>query len=153
MICQSLKLIHRVEQNDPTLTELMISTGDDKCFDPSSNIRLLRPSDSSYESAYNRLGLRSLTTYLLDDIALDITDRGFFDGLLRNSSIKCLELGGDNNALMARLGPEVLVAYHANNNLTRLSLVFADMRNGDLITTSQGVAQASKNFIWWDATN
>jgi len=140
----SLKLIHRAEENDPTLTELMISTGDDECFDPSSNVRLLRPSDSSYESAYNRLGgaiagnlhLRTLTIHLLDDIALDITDREFFDGLLRNSSIKCLELGGDNNALMARLGPEVLGAYHANNNLTRLSLVFADMRNGDLTTTS-----------------
>ena len=124
------------------MTEFIIRS---ECFDPSSNILLLRPSDSSYESAYNRLGgaiagnlyLKTLCIYL-DDTTLDIADRCFFDGLLRNSSITILRLlSSSNTNIVVGVGQEILTAYHANRKLTQLFICRIDLQEGsDLVNTT-----------------
>ena len=137
----SRAMLSRVDKNDPTVTEFQIGgTG----FD--SDMNMLRPSDSSYESAFCRLGgciaenthLIQLDIYLSDGILLNITDRGFFDGLLRNSSIKTLRLlCPPNTNIVDGVEQEILTAYHANNNLTKLTLISIDMQNGrDLVNTT-----------------
>ena len=131
----------RVDKNDPTVTEFQIGG---KGFD--SDMNMLRPSDSSYESAFCRLGgciaenthLIQLDIYLSDGILLHTTDRGFYDGLLRNSSIKTLRLlCPPNTNIIGGVEQEILTAYHANNHLTQLTLISIDMQNGrDLFTTT-----------------
>lgn len=134
-------MLSRVQENDPTLTEFQIGG---KGFD--SDMNMIRPSDSSYESAFCRLGgciaenthLIQLDIYLCDGILLHTTDRGFYDGLLRNSSIKTLRLlCPPNTNIIGGVEQEILTAYHANNHLTQLTLISIDMQNGrDLFTTT-----------------
>ena len=74
----------------------------------------------------------------LDDTTLDIADRCFFDGLLRNSSITILRLlCSSNTNIVGGVGQEILTAYHANRKLTQLFICRIDLQKGsDLVNTT-----------------
>lgn len=118
---QSADILRRVEQNDDTLKELDI--GNDRSF------------NSSLGSDFNRLGVAIATNLhitrfeaRLQDIALNVTDSGFYEGLKRNSSIKRLVFYGSND-IMGGVGQEILQAYQlGNNNLTGLCILCCNLR-------------------------
>jgi len=97
--------LHRVEHNDDSLTTIAIGSAEEG-FD------------------FNRLGkaiatnthLTSCNVYLRD-IALNVTDRGFYDGLKQNTSIyKLIIECGTAYIHDFRVGYEILKAYQENNN-------------------------------------
>ena len=79
----------------------------------------------------NNTHLFSLTINLSNRIPLGVTNRGFFNGLTRNSSIRNLELYCNRRNIAEGVGQEILKVYQENNNqLTVLGIYDADLQNG-----------------------
>ena len=115
----SQETLRRVESNDDTLTTLKIKNCN---FD--RNGRFNSSDGRDFSTLDSSIGentrMTKLVVVLNDDIALDVTDRGFFEGIKRNSSISELVLNCENRGVVDELVHEILKAYHTNNNLTRL---------------------------------
>ena len=154
MNSHSRETLRRVTQNDPSLTSLSIAgnnyygVADGKFY-----------SDSSVD--YSRLGaaianntnLEEMVVRLSDDRPdnthldrlevtlsnrlLGVSDRGFYDGLKRNSSISNLKLWCYSINVAGGVGQEILKVYQENNQLTFLSIISANLQNsngGDRVT-------------------
>ena len=70
--------------------------------------------------------------------ALTIENKGFFDGIRRNTSIETLELHcagasivDENVSRFERMAYEILTSYQENNNLTQLDLHLASIRSDE----------------------
>ena len=72
----------------------------------------------------------------LNDNALTVEDRGWYDGLRRNSSIKAIKLFGRNslnnhNFIIDGVLHEILKVYQENSShLTTISIRFCNLVNG-----------------------
>ena len=126
----------RVERNDITLDELSIGgygTTNYGGFDSTDG--------NDYSTLGRFIGENTRLTKLLirlhPSIALDVTDRGFFEGIKRNSSISELVLNCDGRGVVDELIYEILKAYHENNNLTRLCIARSDLQNGGDIAIAE----------------
>ena len=117
-LCQ-IKL-RRVEENDETLTKLYIGDYYDGDI-----------SGSDYSQLGAAIGENTHLTTLdvgLYGIALDVTDREFYDGLKQNMSIYELYLDCRSaRNIVSGVGHEILKIYQENNNLTRLRIDYADL--------------------------
>jgi len=125
----------RVEKNDPTLTALTIARRDGSS-DAYTRYTL------SVGNDYDRLGAAiGKNSYLTDLIVsataptLDVSNRGFFEGLKQNTSICNLSLGGrihnQRSPLVGGIIHEILNAYQDNNNnLTRIAIKHIVLQNG-----------------------
>ena len=122
-----------VTQNDPSLTELVI-------FDSDNNHGV---ADGKFYSDigddYSTLGvaiannthLEELRVLLSDGLALDVTNREFYDGLHRNTSISNLYLWCNHITIAGGVGQEILEVYQRNNShLTDLSVTGANLQSG-----------------------
>ena len=127
MNSNSQETLRRIEQNDAAVKQLWINRG----------------FQSSAASDYSRLGaaignntyLKTLAVHLGANQALDIANTEFFNGLKRNSSIRDLELNGDNQTLVEGVEHEILKLYQKiNNNLTRLYINEAVLDNEDAMS-------------------
>jgi hypothetical protein len=78
-------------------------------------------------------------------IALDASNRDFYDGLTRNSSINDLFLS--NRRLLGEVAEGILRVYKENNSLTRLVIVGANLRNGSGHSTLVTTLQRCTNLI------
>ena len=89
MDSDSLKTFRRVEQNDSTLTDLWIGNYH-WLTNESGNFSSRLGSDFSRFGGYIKENTHLKKLHVVSDhtiIGLKITDRGFFEGLKRNSSI------------------------------------------------------------------
>lgn len=127
----------RVEHNDPTLTKIMIGGG---------NAYTRYAHASSFRNDYDELGTSiggntHLTKLYYNSFvpgyvtALDVSNRGFFEGLKQNTSISNLLLDGRNrNRRSPLVGGNIhaiLNAYQRNNNkLSLLRINHVGLRNG-----------------------
>ena len=136
-------LLHRLEQNDATLNILQIG-GTFSLYGNDNSADMFYSTDS-ISIDFSRLGAAigqntHLThlQFVLANSGLDVTEREFFDGLKRNSSIHKLDINfGDqlNNQLAiveeGGVGHEILNAYQeSNRHLSRLYIRFASLQNG-----------------------
>ena len=137
-------LLRRLEQNDAILTKLQIG-GTFSQYASTDNTAGMFNSTETNSIDFSRLGdyigenthLTHLQ-FVLGDNELDVTEREFFDGLKRNSSIYKLDINfGDqlNNQLAiveeGGVGHEILNAYQeSNRHLSRLYIRFASLQNG-----------------------
>ena len=126
----SRETLRRVTQDDPSLTELCLA-------DNNYNVAGEFYSDNSDD--YSTLGatianntcLEELEVMLSNWIPLGVADRGFYDGLQRNSSISNLRLYCGNLNIAGGRVQEILQAYQENNSqLTYLSIQSADLQSG-----------------------
>ena len=125
--------LRRMNQNDPSLTELrLVGNSYGAAYGAFY-------SDSSDD--YSTLGaaianntyLAKLRVTLSDDVPLGVADREFYDGLKRNSSISTLRLHCNVNTpqTIAGVAHEILQVYQENNSyLTFLVITNANLRNG-----------------------
>jgi len=122
--------LHRVLQNDDTLKSLQI--GGRGGFSP-------RRFHSSDGDDYSTLGtcikenthLTKLVVVLVDVGALDVTNHEFYEGIKQNSSIHILGIDLNNQVIEeGGVVEEILETYQEKNNLTELSIHFADLQNG-----------------------
>ena len=125
----SQETLRSVNQNDPSLTELRIVNGiyvDEGEFysDDSDDYSTLGAATA------NNTHLAKLEVILSNRIPLGVADRGFYDGLKRNSSISVLSLNCDRHNISGGVGQEILQVYQENNNLTRLCIQQAVLVNG-----------------------
>ena len=112
-----LETLRRAEQNDSTLTELWIGDEDFSrlggCIGENTHLEIM---DITFGGTISNV----------------LRERGFFEGVKRNTSICSLSLN--------RIGPpqvevirELLKAYQENNNLTQLCIHHARMQRGDQV--------------------
>ena len=132
--------LRKIEQNDDALTELLIGRSYVR-----NNYNGAFNSSSSED--YSRLGaaignnthLSELSVADFDDRVLTVTNRRFFDGIKRNTSIHELYLDGRNRIIAGGVFHEILKAYQENNNhLTFIRISRAQLQNGggDIIATT-----------------
>ena len=135
MDSRALTTLRRVEQNDDTLSSLLIGSSQSLRIGSSLSEGVFHSSDSD---DYLRLGaaignnthLETLTVDLHGS-SLSVEDRGFYDGLKRNSSIVNLSLRLDNNTIIGGALTEVLEVYQENgSHLTKISIRFCNLVNG-----------------------
>ena len=124
-IC-SQETLRWVQENHDKLTELRIGGGH-------------RGFASSVGDDYSRLGaavgenthLKKLVVVLDDDVASDVTNNAFYDGLKQNSSIQVLTIHCSNSNIAGGVGQKILEAYQENNgNLTVIIISRVDLQNG-----------------------
>lgn len=140
----SQETLRRVENNDDELTKLSISS----IVGTVSNSRNMFWSDNNND--YSRLGssiaentnikhldisLNGIQFHCSDDDevyrTLQVTDRGFYDGLKCNSSISKITLRCASDILVGGVFHEILKTYQENNEyITYLEIIMADMQNG-----------------------
>ena len=127
----SQETLRRVTQNDPSLTGLTLYDYID-CDDDGEFYSENSDDYSTLGAAIaNNTHLVRLAVILSDDLPLTVADRGFYDGLKRNSSISDLELNCVSQFLVGGVGHEILKSYQKNNNnLTRLCIEHAVLDNG-----------------------
>ena len=112
-----LETLRRAEQNDSTLTKLWIGDEDFSrlggCIGENTHLEIM---DITFGGAISNV----------------LRERGFFEGVKRNTSICSLSLN--------RIGPsqveafrEILKVYQENNNLTQLCIHHARMQRGDQV--------------------
>ena len=138
--------LRRVEQNDDELTNLRIGG----CSHVINGIDFARLGGG----IANNHQLRKLFA-IVPFMGLSVTDRGFYDGIERNSSIQelvinCCSIERRNIADEELHG--ILKAYQENNNLTRLDIWSAGLQNGgaDIITTTLRRCTNLKNIVIYD---
>ena len=123
--------LHRIEQNDDALSELRIGGSLSKGEFHSSN-------SDDFSRLGAAIGNNTHLTELIVDLhrnSLAVEDRGFYDGLKRNSSIVDLILLGDNsnnnNTIIGGVLHEVLKVYQENSTLlTQISIRICNLVNG-----------------------
>lgn len=125
------RTLEKIANDDPAIHMLCIGNNSSDCY-------------------YSKLGkavatnshITSLTLgYIRDDIALDTTNRAFFDGLRQNSSIRGLLLtsGYNNRPITGPVIQEVLKVYREKRSITYLCIDHYNLTmNGaeDVIITS-----------------
>ena len=129
MDSRALNTLRRVEQNDDTLFKLQIGDVSADNFNSSDG--------DDYSRLGAAIGNNTHLTKLIVDLhnanSLAVEDRGFYDGLKRNSSIVAVELEGDvlggdnlniNNTIIGGVLHEVLKVYQENSHLTRINIKF-----------------------------
>ena len=126
--------LRRVEQNDETLDELSLGYNiGDGCFDSSDG--------NDYSTLGRFIGenthLTKLYIKLRASIALDVTNRDFFEGIKRSSSIRKSTLVCNGRGVVDGLVYEILKAYHENSNLTHLRISYTDFQNGGGIAIAE----------------
>ena len=133
---RSRETLHRVTLNDPSLTGLGLPDNNDDYVDDDGDFFSDNSDDYSTlgTAIANNTHLENLVVALYDDLPLTVTNRGFYDGLRRNSSIYKLYMYCNTNPpfiIAGRLGQEILQVYQENNSqLTKLSINGANLRSG-----------------------
>ena len=133
---RSRETLRRVTLNDPSLTGLGLPDNNDDYVDDDGDFFSENSNDYSTlgTAIANNTHLENLVVALSDDLPLTVTDRGFYDGLRRNSSIYKLYMYCNTNPpfIIARgVGQEILKAYQENNShLTYLRITNANLQNG-----------------------
>ena len=126
----SQETLRRVNQNDPSLTELSlinsiyVDEGEFYSYSSDDYSTLLGAAIA------NNTHLETLAVILSDDLPLGVVDRGFYEGLKSNSSICNLGLHCNNRSIAGGVGQEILKVYQKNGNLTILSINTANLQNG-----------------------
>ena len=128
----SRETLRRVTQNNPSLKTLSLDDyntyGDDGQFhsDNSDDYSTLGAAIA------NNTHLEKLEVTLSDDIPLGVSDREFYDGLKRNSSVSNLELWCNSQTIAGGIWhEEILKVYQENNShLTYLYISDANLQNG-----------------------
>ena len=128
--------LRKVEENDAGLKSLLIGGQFALCLQD-------RLFNSTNGDDFSRLGaaiaenthLTSLVVNLSDTYALDVRNNELYEGIKSNSSIHKLILRCQNKNIASGRGAggvanEILKAYQQNNNLTELSINYADLRHG-----------------------
>ena len=125
MNTRSEKALHRIQENDPTLTELNIGRGGGLF-------------QGATDSGFSLLGTAiEKNTHLTKlafgidgrlDIALDDSNSTLYYGLTQNSSIHELTIRCYENSIVG-VGGAVLNAFQANNNLTQLEIYRASIHD------------------------
>ena len=132
MNSQSQETLRRVNQNDPSLTELRLVNGiyvdEDEFY-------------SDISDDYSTLGaaiatnthLVYLVVRLSDYLQLGVANREFYDGLKSNSSISDVQLYCNSRNVAGGVGQEILQVYQDNNSnsqLTVLGIYDANLQSG-----------------------
>ena len=138
---RSEKTLRKIEQNDDALTNVLIGS----YFVSNNNDGAFNSSDSE---DYSRLGaaignnthLTLLVVADFDESALTVTNSEFFDGLKRKTSIRKLELYGNNHSqnIVGGVFHEILAYQENNNQLTSIHIGGVRLQNGgvDIITNT-----------------
>ena len=125
----SQEILPRLNQNDPSLSELILldtnnyGVTDGEFYSDNSD-------DYSTLGAAiaNNTHLERMEVWLSDG---GVADRGFYDGLKQNSSISNLELYCGDQTIAGGVGQEILKVYQDNNShLTVLSINVANLQSG-----------------------
>ena len=129
----SQEILPRLNQNDPSLSELILldtnnyGVTDGEFYSDNSD-------DYSTLGAAiaNNTHLERLAVTLTNRIPLGVADREFYDALKRNSSIHQLTLYcGNRPNIAGGVGQEILKVYQENNSqLTFLGISDANLQNG-----------------------
>ena len=130
----SQETLRKVEENDPSLTDLWMG----RLY--SEDAGGFYSIDARHYSALgtaigNNCHLTELYISLRDGdhnygLALDVTNREFYDGLHRNTSISLLSVNCNRHIIVGGVGHELLKAYKKNGNLTSLNINGANLQNG-----------------------
>ena len=127
-------LLRRVTQDDPSLTELRFvdNNQNNNIFGDEGEFHSDNSDDYSTlgVAIANNTHLKRLAVSLSDDLPLGVTNRGFYEGLHRNSSIHQLTLYCGNRNIAGGVGQEILKAYQKNGYLTVLGIYDADLQSG-----------------------
>ena len=128
----SQEILRRVNQNDPSVTELTLLDNDNYGVTDGEFYSNNSDDYSTLGAAIsNNTHLVRLAIILSDDLPLGVANREFYDGFKNNSSFSNLELycGGQNIA--GGVGQEILsAAYQKNGNLTDILIENAGLQNG-----------------------
>ena len=131
---KSERTLYRVKQNDDILRKLQIGGPFFLFYDNGDTGGIF---NSSYGNDFSRLGtsigenthLQQLDI-ILDGSGLNVTERGFYDGLKRNSSIHNLTIDFGNQVIVEGVGKEILETYQENNrHLTHLTVYSCNVTN------------------------
>ena len=113
--------LHKLEQNDPTLTKITLG----------------HQWNGINADHFTRLGNAIAINSNLREIEIDVyrsalkeTEIDLFDGIKQNSSILTLKLVCGSRNIVGSAAHELLKAYHENNNLTQLTIQLAGLQNG-----------------------
>ena len=145
MNSQSQETFRRVTLNDPSLTILCLADNnaeyDGEFYSGSSG------NYSALGAAIaNNTHLEILEVRSSNGLTLTVTNREFYDGLKRNSSISNLELYCFNRNI-AGVGQEILEAYQENSNhLTFLGIANANLQNGGDRVIVVGTLRSCRNL-------
>ena len=121
----SNETLRRIEQNDDSLELLYLGSEIDSYISFNSNV----PSD------FSRLGASIGNNTHLTQLDIDISEipssavaeeRGFFDGLKRNTSIRDICVYCYDSIVVGGVVHEILTVYQEKNNLTSLRIHGAD---------------------------
>ena len=128
---KSRETLRRIKENDDHLTKLYIKDDAEYVYE-----RFIF--NSSKGSDFTKLGQYIATNTHLDELVINIQSvasifiqKGFYDGLRRNSTIQTLTLHC-NFALLGDVGNGVLSAYRENSNhLTHLYILRANLQQNE----------------------
>ena len=130
MNINSHETLRRMNQNDPSLTELRLvgnsygANVGEFVSDNSNDYSILGA------AVTNNTHLAKLIVHI-DDLPLGVVDRELFhDGLKSNFSISDVQLFCRSQNIAGGAGQEILKAYQWNGNLTFLVIYYANLRNG-----------------------
>jgi len=119
---RSEKALHRIQENDPTLTELNIGRGggiyQGATDDDFSTLG---------EAIKNNTNITKLAFGIDGRLTLDDTNSTFYNGLKENPSIEQLTFRCYGNSIVGVVGGAVLQAFQTNNNLTQLEIYHASI--------------------------
>ena len=120
--------LHKLEQNDPTVTKITLGQWNGINADH-----------------FTRLGNAIATNSHLKELEVDVyrsalndTEIELFDGIKQNSSIQKLKLICGSRNIIGTAAHEILKAYHENNNLlTHLTINHAGLQNGGHLAVAE----------------
>ena len=121
----SQETLHMVEQNDPSLVNLFLSTNR-----PQQNFRCFNSSDArDFSRLGAAIGANTHITGLAVWLQLTAVNSGLYDGLKRNTSINRLGLV-EGNIVDGILNDILKVYWEPNNNLSDIRIVGCNLENG-----------------------
>ena len=126
----SQETLRRVTENDPSLIGLRLADNNNTIY---GNFYSDNSDDYSTLGAAitNNTQLDRLAVTLSDDLPLGVTNREFYDGLQRNTSISNLSLRCNAQIIAGGVGQEILKAYQENSNhLIDLEISDANLQSG-----------------------
>ena len=134
------KTLLKIEQNDNTLTGVSIGIGFFvHCSPFNSRDDFARLSNSIGVNTH----LTKLAVCITRDLKLDVSHREFFESLIRNKSIKTVELRCYGSRIDKGVLGKILTSYKTNsNNLVGLSIDTCRLQNGG----DQFLAATLRNF-------
>jgi len=132
MDARSLKTLHRVEENDDTLTELRIG----KYHNQDGSFTSEESNDfCKLGAAIGKNTQLQKLVISLRNTALTVADKEFYDGLRCNSSICEVAINGDHHHIIGSVLHEILKAIRKKEDrlsrqITSLDIQFTGLENG-----------------------